>query len=53
MQPSFFRGGRGLPGVEITSLMGKQPILGKIRGKLRSVIIVTTRGDVVGGLVPP
>jgi len=64
MMPSFFKGGRGLPGVETTGVLGKQRILGKIRGKIRGeilgkilgnmrdVIIVTTQRGVIGGLFP-
>jgi len=56
----------GLLGEGITGLVGKQQILGKIRGEiwgeilgkilgkmLGGVIIVTTLGGVIGGLVPP
>jgi len=50
----FFGGRGGLLGVAIIiGLVGKQQIWGKTLGKMRGVIIVITRGSVIGGLVPP
>jgi len=49
---------RGIFGVEITGLVAKLQIIGKIRGEilgkiLGGVITVTTQEGVIGGLVPP
>jgi len=50
MQPSFFGEVGALPGEVVTGLMGKQQILGKIRGKILDKWLGKTLGN-LGGVI--